>query len=86
MTKGLTFTHIPKGNKLGITQVDNLCRKHSALIIRVMRQTPLTLVQISWIHGRREQFMRGGIKKVRVSNSSIRMSWGRDGKTQRGSF
>lgn len=51
----LTFAHEHEGNELGIAQVNDLCGKHSAL---VMRQTPLTLVQRSWIHGGREVVVR----------------------------
>ncbi len=34
MTKGLTFAQEPKGNELGVAQVNNLCGKHSALIMK----------------------------------------------------
>ena len=34
MTKELTFAHEPKGNELSVTQVDDLCRKHSAFSTR----------------------------------------------------
>jgi len=34
MTKGLTFAQEPEGNELGVTQVDDLCGKRSALVTR----------------------------------------------------
>ena len=34
MTKEFTFAHEPKGNKLSVTQVNDLCEKNSVLIMR----------------------------------------------------
>ena len=34
MTKEFTFAHEPKGNKLSVTQVNDLCEKNSALIMK----------------------------------------------------
>ena len=34
MMKGLTFTQKSEGNKLIITQFNNLCEKHSALVTK----------------------------------------------------
>jgi hypothetical protein len=34
MMKGLTFAQEPKGNELGIAQVDNICGKRSALVTK----------------------------------------------------
>ena len=45
---------------------------------------PLTLVQISRIHGGKKQFMRGGSKKAQVSNLSMGMSWGAKEKCKEG--
>ena len=34
MTKGLTFAQEPKGSELGVAQLDDLCRKRSALVTK----------------------------------------------------
>ncbi len=48
-------------------------------------QVPLTLVQISWIHGGRKRFTRGGSKKAQVTH---RWGWVGEGweNAKRGSF
>ena len=48
------------------------------------RRAPLTLVQISRIHGGKKQFTRRGSKKAQVSNSSMGMSWGAMEKREEG--
>ena len=70
---GLTFAQEPEGNELGVAQVDDLCGKMLSTRNEGERRGPLTLVEISWIHGGRKRFTRGGGKKAQVSNSSIGM-------------
>jgi len=75
MVKTRTVAHEPEGSELCIGQVDNLCDKQSALVIKGERRTQLTLVAIAWIHCGRKRFTRSGSKeKAQVSNSSMGMS------------
>ena len=73
MTKGLTFAQEPKGNELGVAQVDDLCGKRTLSTLTKGNDGRHSLLVDPWWRKRTHES-----KKAQLSNSLMGMGEGEE--------